>query len=154
MEETTAIRWFRRIQRIPFHNALIVFGLKLAAPYSANIRPRILKAEPCSMEIAMKKRRAVTNHMRTVHAVAMANLVELTASACVQMSIPRSARWIPSGLNIRYLKKARSDLRAVCRFDPPDWQTKQDIEIPVDVFDTEGDKVVAATLLMRIGPKL
>jgi len=154
MKETPAIRWFHRLQKLPFHHSLIRFGLWLGAPYSANIRPRIVYASPYHLEIEIRKRRALTNHMGTMHAVAMANLVELTASGAVQMNIPGTARWIPSGLNIRYLKKAKTDLRSVCTFPQPDWHIKQDVEIPVDVYDTAGEKVVAATLFMRIGPKI
>ncbi len=154
MQETLATRWFQRIQKIPGHHLLINLGLSLVAPYSGNIRPRIVRVAPGYMEVKMKKRRAVENHMRTVHAVAMANLVELTASGAVQFSIPNTARWIPSGLTLNYLKKAKTDLRAVCQFDEPDWHTVQDIPVTVDVYDTHGDKVVSATLQMRIGPKL
>lgn len=105
------------------------------------------------MVIAMEKRRAVTNHMRTVHAAAIANLAELTGSACVQMSIPSTARWIPCGLAVRYLEKARTDLRATCEFEPPDWHHKQDTPIPIEVHDLNGVKVATAILDMRIGPK-
>ncbi len=153
MDESPAITWFQRLQKIPGHHLLIQLGIALGAPYSANIRPRIVYAAPYHLEVMMRKRHAVTNHMRTVHAAALANLMELTASGCVQMNIPASARWIPSGLDIRYLKKARTDLRAVCRFEPPDWQRKQDIDIPIEVFDQQGEKVASAILHMRIGPK-
>lgn len=102
---------------------------------------------------AMKKRRAVTNHMGTMHAAAMANLIELTASGAVQASIPRSARWIPSGMNIEYLKKAKTDLRSVCKFDIPDWHKNQDLSIEVQLFDINEQQVARGVVLIRVGPK-
>ena len=150
---TSTLRWFKRLQRIPGHHWLIQRAIAFGAPYSATIRPHLLEAEPYRLVIAMKKRRAVTNHMRTVHAAAIANLAELAGSACVQLSIPSTARWIPSGLSVRYLKKAHTDLRAVCEFDPPDWYRKQDIVIPIDIYDLNCERVATANLDMRIGPK-
>ena len=64
MRETLAIRWFQRLQKIPGHHLLINLGLSLVAPYSGTIRPRIVRVAPGYMEVKMKKRRAVENHMR------------------------------------------------------------------------------------------
>lgn len=154
MEETPTLRWLRRLQRIPGHHLWLHAGIALAAPYSATIRPRILHAAPGHLEIGMRKRRAVTNHLGTVHAAALANLMELCGSLAVQLAIPATARWIPAGLDIRYLRKARTDLTAVCHFTPPsDWQRKQDWPVTITVHDAQGEAVADAVLHMRIGPK-
>lgn len=83
----------------------------------------------------------------------MANLIELTASAAVLANIPSSARWIPSGMNIQYIKKAKTDLRSVCKFDIPDWHTKQDLEIKVSLFDANEEEVAKGIVFIRVGPK-
>lgn len=152
-EATTALRWLRRLQRLPGHQLLFVAGLALAAPYSATIRPRLVSVDHCRMTLAMRHRRAVSNHLRTVHAAAMANLAELTGSLCVVASIPATARWIPNALELRYLRKARGDLQARCVFTPPDWQRQQDLSIPIELTDAEGECVATARLGVRIGPK-
>lgn len=152
-EATTALRWLRRLQRVPGHDVLFVAGLALAAPYSATIRPRLVSIDHCRMTLAMRRRRAVTNHLRTVHAAAMANLAELTGSLCVMASIPSSARWIPNALELRYLRKARGDLQASCAFAPPDWERQQDLSIPIELTDAQGACVATARLSVRIGPR-
>lgn len=152
-EATTALRWLRRLQRVPGHQALFVTGLALAAPYSATIRPRLVAVDHCRMTLAMRRRRAVTNHLHTVHAAAMANLAELTGSLCVMTSIPASARWIPNALELRYLRKARGDLQASCAFTPPDWRRQQDLSVPIELTDAHGESVATARLGVRIGPK-
>mgnify|MGYP005813734219 CR=1 FL=1 len=154
MEETAMLRWLRRLQRIPGHHFLLLLGIRLAAPYSATIRPRIHHAAPGHLEVGMRKRRAVTNHLGTVHAAALANLMELCGSLAVQLAIPPTVRWIPAGLDIRYLRKARTDLMAVCHFTPPaDWQQKQNWPVTITVQDAQGETVADAVLHMRIGPK-
>lgn len=148
-----ALKWAPRLIRVPGMQFLIWLGAAIAAPYSANIRPRILHFSEGHLQIGMKKRRALTNHMRTVHAVAMANLIELTASGAVQASIPKTSRWIPKGMKIEYLKKARTDLRSECQFEIPNWGIAQDFPVKVDLYDTEGEKVATGEVNILIGPK-
>lgn len=151
--QNPALKWGPKFIGMPGANFLVWLGASLGAPYSANIHPKILLFSEGHLEIGMKKRRAVTNHMRTVHAVAMANLIELTASGAVQASIPKTSRWIPRGMNIEYLKKARTDLRSVCKFNTPDWSVSQDFPVNVDLYDNEGDKVACGVVNILIGPK-
>lgn len=146
-------RWAQKAVKLPGAHFLTWLGTFIGAPYSANIHPRFVHVAPGHLEIVMKKRRAVTNHMRTMHAAAMANLIELTASGAVQANIPSTARWIPSGMNIEYLKKAKTDLRSVCKFDIPDWHKKQDLAINVQLFDIDEQEVARGVVFIRVGPK-
>lgn len=148
-----ALKWAPRLMKWPGIQFLLWLGIAIAAPYSANIRPRVLHFSEGHLELSMKKRRALTNHMRTVHAVAMANLIELTASGAVQASIPKTSRWIPKGMKIEYLKKARSGLRSECQFEIPDWDVDQDFPVKVDLYDAKGDKVATGEVNILIGPK-
>jgi len=148
-----AIKWGPGFLKVPGIQFLLRLGISIGAPYSGNIRPNILHFSEGHLEMGMKKRRALTNHMRTVHAVAMANLIELTASGAVLASIPKTSRWIPKGMNIEYLKKAKTNLRSVCKFEIPDWSVAQDFPVNVDLFDTDGNKVATGTVNILIGPK-
>lgn len=152
-EINPALKWGPRLIKLPGINFLIWLGAAIGAPYSANIRPRVLHFSEGHLELGMRKRRALTNHMRTVHAVAMANLIELTASGAVQACIPKTSRWIPKGMSIEYLKKAKTDLRSVCKFETPDWAVAQDFPLRVDLYDTGGDKVAMGEVNILIGPK-
>ncbi|PCJ20795.1 MAG: DUF4442 domain-containing protein [Gammaproteobacteria bacterium] len=145
-------RWAQKAFNMPGAHFLTWLGTFIAVPYTSSIRPKFVRVAPGHFEIAMKKRRAVTNHMGTVHAAAMANLIELTASGAVQAIIPATARWIPSGMNIQYLKKAKTDLRSVCKFDIPDWHKKQDLSVNVDLVDSHGEIVAQGTVFIRLGP--
>ena len=147
-------KWAQKIINLPGIHFLSWLGLTVGAPYSANIRPRFTHVSPGHLELSMKKRRAVCNHMNTVHAVAMANLIELTASAAVVANIPSSARWIPSGMNIQYLKKAKTNLQSICKFEIPNWHIKQDLEIKVSLFDINNEEVAKGLVSIRVGPKL
>ncbi|MBT8091556.1 MAG: DUF4442 domain-containing protein, partial [Gammaproteobacteria bacterium] len=59
------------------------------APYFATIRPRFQTLGPGFCVVTMKKRRAVRNHIGTVHAIAMCNLAEIVAGTMTEASVPR-----------------------------------------------------------------
>ncbi len=69
----------------------------LKAPYFASIRPVFIELEPGYARAQIKKRRAVTNHLGTVHAIAMANLCEFVGGILMDISINPEMRWIPQG---------------------------------------------------------
>lgn len=142
-----------------FHNfaQLPVLGKQLfsrvvsfQAPYFATISPRFVQLEPGRVEVAMKNRRSVHNHLGTVHAIAMCNLCEAAAGTLIEASLPKSLRWIPRGMTVRYLKKAETDLVARCRMDIPAPDFVGDLVLPVQVFDTREQVVMEADITMYV----
>jgi acyl-coenzyme A thioesterase PaaI-like protein len=123
------------------------------APYFSSIKPVFIKVRPGEVEITVKKRRAVHNHFKTVHAIAMCNAAELVGGVCLDVSLDDNFRWIPVGMEVKYLKMAKSNLRAVCKIEQFDWNEGQDIVMPVGVFDINGEEVFHADITMRISPK-
>ena len=122
------------------------------APYFRSIRPVFDRLEPGRAEAHFRKRRRVTNHIGTVHAIAMANLCELVAGTMTEISIPRGMRWIPRGMTIDYLGKAETDVRAVATLPPVREGETQDAVVSVDVFDRNGRRVVHADITMYVSP--
>ena len=125
----------------------------LRAPYFGSIKPVFDILEPGRAAAHMKKRRAVTNHIGTVHAIAMANLCELVAGTLTEVSIPASMRWIPRGMEIGYLVKAETTVTAAADFPVIDDASAQDVVVPVDVTDQHGTVVVHADITMYVSPR-
>jgi acyl-coenzyme A thioesterase PaaI-like protein len=123
------------------------------APYFSSIRPVLDVLEPGRAVARMKKRRAVTNHIGTVHALAMANLCEFVAGTMTEISIPRSMRWIPKGMQIEYLGKAATGVKAEGTLAPVREGEKQDAVVSVDVTDDAGNRVVHADITMYVTPR-
>ncbi len=101
----------------------------------------------------MSKRWRVTNHIGTVHAIAIANLCEIAAGTMTEVSIPPGMRWIPKGMTIRYLAKAESGLTATAALPPISAGESQDAVVAVDVHDRDGNTVVHADITMNVSPK-
>ncbi len=127
------------------------------APYFSSISPLFLQLEPGRCAVSMRKRRAVQNHLGTVHAIAMCNMAELSAGMLTEVSIPSTHRWIPTGMTVQYLKKAKTDLTAVATplrpLAPETFSTDGEFPVHVAVTDTSGLTVFQAQITMVVSVK-
>jgi acyl-coenzyme A thioesterase PaaI-like protein len=123
------------------------------APYFATIRPAFLRLEPGRVEVRVPNRRAIHNHLGTVHAIAMCNAAELVAGTCVELTLAPALRWIPVGMTVRYEKLAKTDLIARCDARGVDLSTIGDKILPVEVVDTDDVRVFSADITMRLSPR-
>ncbi len=123
------------------------------APYFASIAPRFEKLAPWQAQVFVKKRRRVTNHINTVHAIAMANACELAAGVLMEASLPADLRWIPRGMNIEYQRKASGSIRVNAECDPVAPGTTTDAQVRCVVRDDNNEIVVQATIAMYCSPK-
>jgi acyl-coenzyme A thioesterase PaaI-like protein len=124
-----------------------------AAPYTGTIGAKVTVLERGRSEVVMADRRGVRNHLRSVHAVALANLVELTGNVAVAYSLPDDARFIVAGIELDYVKKARGPITGRCDCPVPETNARQEFRVPVTLHDAAGDVVVRATLRTLVGPK-
>ncbi len=151
--ESPNLKLWRRLGRTAAGRWLHARVLCFMAPYFGTIKPVFTVLEPGHVELTFRNRRAVRNHIRSVHAIAMCNAAELAGGTCLDASLHADFRWIPVGMTVQYLKIAKSDLRAVCKIDSYDWETPQDVVMPVGVYDTAGTEVFHADITMRISPR-
>ena len=120
------------------------------APYFSTINPLVTELRPGRATVQVPFRREITNHLGTVHAIAMCNAAELAAGMMTDVSIPAGARWIPKGMTVEYLAKAKSDVTAVAEGEGMDWLTEGDKVVPVNIVDSEGKTVCAARITMNV----
>lgn len=153
MSSTLAL--YRRLSALPAGNWLFSRLLCYKAPYFSTIRPRITRLDPGCCEATIRDRRAVRNHIGTVHAIALCNLAELSGGLMVEASLPASMRWIPKGMTVEYLKKARGTLRAVATPDIAVTESVRghDLPVTVEVRDGAGDSVFRARITMWLSPR-
>lgn len=120
------------------------------APYFSTISPLISELRQGSATVQVPFCREITNHLGTVHAIALCNAAELAAGMMTNVSIPTGARWIPKGMRVEYLAKAKSSVTAVADGDAVDWATEGDKVVPVDISDADGKKVFTAQITMNV----
>ncbi|WP_437661246.1 hotdog fold domain-containing protein [Sorangium sp. So ce1182] len=142
-----------KLRHVPGGKRLFSSTLGAMAPYTSTIRAHIEVLERGRAEVTMRDRPGLRNHLRSVHAVALVNLAELTGNTALSYSLPDDARFIVTGLSIEYLKKARGTIRAVCECPVPDTSERREYQIPVSLRDATGTEVARATLRSLVGPK-
>jgi acyl-coenzyme A thioesterase PaaI-like protein len=123
------------------------------APYSGTIDAQVEVLERGRAEVSMRDRPGLRNHLRSVHAVALVNLAELTGNTALTYSLPDDARFIVTGITIEYLKKARGTIRGLCACPVPESSARKEYEVHVSMRDESGDEVARATLRSLVGPK-
>lgn len=145
-----------RLSKLPLGARLFTRAVCIKAPYFASISPLFVELAPGHCVATVKKRRAVTNHLGTVHAIALCNLAELVAGIMLEASVPPDThRWIPKGMTVAYLKKAATDVRAVASFATKPEYGSQGAEVParVTIYDSAGDAVFEAEIRMWVSPR-
>ncbi len=73
----------------------------------------------------------------------------------MEATVPRSHRWIPKAMNVQYLGKATTSLRARAEVDPPDFTQSSegfDLIVPVRITDRAGNEVVHADITTWVTP--
>lgn len=105
----------------------------------------------------MRDRRAVRNHLHSIHAIALANLGEFVTGLSVVSGLPPQGRAILKSIHVDYLKKARGMLRAkaVCplAFPPDAPLVQKSMPVTGEVFDASGECVARVTAEWVVGPK-
>jgi len=142
-----------RISGLPGGAALFGYFLGRTAPYTGTIRPRVVELREGYARVEMADRRAVRNHLNSIHAIALMNLAEVTSGLALHYALPGHARGILTGLSMEYLKKARGRLTGEAMAPVPVGREPEEIELETVIRDSTGDVVARATARWLIGPR-
>ena len=149
---TKVMSLYNRVSRLPFGNKIFSIMVSRMAPYFATVKPMISELNVNRCVCLIKKRKAVHNHIQTVHVIAICNGLEMAMGVMAEASIPHHLRWIPKGMSVDYTAKAGSDITCIAEVKPEQWQPG-DMLVPVTAYDTDGVVVVQGTIKLWISEK-
>ncbi len=140
------------LRNVPGGGVILGGILGRMAPYTGTIKPEVVELEAGRAVIRLKDRRAVRNHLNSIHAIALMNLGEVATGVAVMFSLPDGARGIITKLSMEYLKKARGTLTAECVCPPISSTERKEYEVTADLKNADGEVVARAFARWMIGP--
>jgi acyl-coenzyme A thioesterase PaaI-like protein len=129
----------------------VMFARK--APYFRTVRPQVRDVRPHHAELTIRNRRAVQNHLGTLHAIAVCNGLEAAMGLLAEATTPTGRRWIPKGMQVSYLAKSTTDLLCVAETDRADWAQVGDVPVRVRAVRTDGVVVVEGVITIYVSEK-
>lgn len=144
------LRRWERFRSWPLGSWAFSRLLAVAIPYSGNIRARVRELRPGYARLTLRDRRAVRQHLGSVHAVALLNLGELTSGLAMTTALPPGVRGIVTGLQAEYPKKARGTLTGEATVRPPDITGPVDFPVEAAIRDEAGDVVCRVRATWRL----
>ena len=145
-------RWWNLLSRFPAGRWIFSKLLGLIVPYTRSIRCTVVQFEPGYAEVLLHDRWRVRNHLRSVHAIALANLGELATGLSLIGGLSPRLRAILTGLDVRYTKKARGPLLAEARCTVPEIVSEVDHAVEATIRDSDGDTVAIVTAHWLLSP--
>jgi acyl-coenzyme A thioesterase PaaI-like protein len=144
---------WEKLSKIPGGKLVFSKMVGWSAPYTGTIDARVQEVSAGYARVAMRDRKAVRNHLRCIHAIALANLGEVTTGLATLTALPDGARGIPKSINVEYIKKARGNLTAECRVEVQDSVTENmELAVVADIKNASGEIVSRATAHWVVGP--
>lgn len=152
MTDNYLLKLYHQCLKWPGGRKLFSVFFARKAPYFSTIKPLITELRPNLCQLRFKKRKAVENHIGTVHAIAVCNGMEMAMGAVAEASIPKHLRWIPKGMNVQYLAKTTSDVRIEATASDNTW-TVGEQPIKVTAKRDDGTVVAAGEITIYVSEK-
>ncbi|MVF11896.1 DUF4442 domain-containing protein [Ketobacter sp. MCCC 1A13808] len=146
------MKMWQTTSRYPGGKLLFSKVVSRKAPFFKSVNAQIEELQPNYAKLRIKKRRAVENHIGTVHVIAICNMLEMAMGVCAEASIPAGLRWIPKGMQVDYTAKAGTDIIGIAEINPDAWKPG-DLDVKITALDTQGVEVVKGTIRLWISEK-
>lgn len=138
------------LSRFPGGKFIFSKLLRVFVPYSGSIDAQILELRSGYALVKLKDKKFVRNHLKSIHAIALANLGELTSGLAFVMSWPPEFRGIVTEIRIQYHKKARGTLFAESTSPKIQSSSPHTCEVEARIYDSAKDLVASVQVQWKL----
>ena len=144
---------WKKLKDKPFGKKLFSRGVGKIAAYSGTIKAIITDLKPGNCQAFLKERSKNKNHLKSIHAVALINLGELTSGLAVLSGMTSQVRGILTKMEMEYIKKAKGDLTAECLCEIPEVNDNLEYTVKTTIKDLSGEVVAVGTFYWLLSRK-
>ena len=153
MSTERLISAWRRLGGNPLGRWVFNQAVGLTVPYSGSTSPRVQEISPGRARVHLHDKRRVRNHLSSIHAIALANVLELTSGLAMMAALSSDVRGIVRSLEVHYHKKARGLLEVTSECQPPSSLTENtEFLATAEARDASGDVVSSISVTWILGP--
>lgn len=119
---------------------------------------RYLDVSPAQVTVRLDNHKAMQNHIKGVHAAAMALLAETATGFVTGLNVPDDRIVLMKSLHVDYLKVAKGGLTATATLNDEQRafilnNDKGELEIPVTVVDDSGESPIQCQMIWAWRPR-
>lgn len=134
------------------------FLLGRGVPFVGTAKLTIEEVSRERVVVSIRNRRRVQNHIKSIHAAAMALLAETATGFAIGMHLPDDRIPLLKSLKIDYVKRAKGGLRAVVELRPEQIESilaheKGELSVPVEVTDEAGNTPIVCDVVWAWIPR-
>lgn len=145
---------WKKLKDKPFGKKMFSRGVGKLAAYTGTIKALVTEVKPGHCQVFLKERRQNKNHLKSIHAVALINLGEVTSGLAVLSGMSSQVRGILTKMEMEYIKKAKGDLTAECNCEIPEVADSLDYTVKTVIKDLSGEVVAVGTFYWLLSRKL
>ena len=132
------------------------FGRTVKFTGTSGVRVESLSRDRCI--ITLRNRKAVQNHIGSIHAIANALIAETATGYLVGMNVPDAAVPVIKTIKLDYVKRAKGDMRAEAwltleQIEQIAAQEKGEVTVAVKITDAANQEPVLAEMVWAWTPK-
>lgn len=145
--------WWKKASKLPGGKWFFSQALGKQIPYTGSIPFRIEKWEPGASVVELLDNRKARNHLSSLHAIALANVGELSTGLALHSLLTEKQRAILVKFEIKYLKKARGVIHAEGACGPLSEYSSFEQEVESKLFDKNREVVAEFKALWKVDRK-
>lgn len=127
--------------------------IPLINPYTGALKAKIIALDSGYARLQLNDRRAIRNHLNSIHAIALTNLGEFTSGLALITLFKDDMRGIPVEIKINFIKKARGTLTAECTTQLPEFKDELAHTVVAIIKDDTDDEVARVNVIWKLGYK-